>query len=75
MSKNMKKFKPKDILEVLWVDSHHRSGWLTPEDVQDFIDSKDQFTIHTVGYLLSDDKVSFIWFSLRICRKHHYTMQ
>ena len=57
MSKNMKKFKPKDVLEILWVDSHHRSGWLKPEDVQEFIDSKDQFTIHTVGYLVSDDKI------------------
>jgi len=57
MSKSIKKFKPKDVLEILWIDSHHRFGWLTPEGVQDFIVSKDQFTIHTVGYLLSDDKV------------------
>ena len=57
MSKSIKKFKPKDILEILWVDSHHRFGWLTPEGVEDFIVSKDQFTIHTVGYFLSDDKV------------------
>ena len=57
MSKNIKKFKPKDILEILWADSHHHSGWLTPEDAQDFVDSKNQFIIHTIGYFFSEDKI------------------
>ena len=60
MSKNMKKFKPKDILEILWIDSHHQLGWLTYNEIQEFLDSENDFLMHTIGYFLSISK-AFIY--------------
>lgn len=55
-----------DILEITWLDSHSRSGWMSPPEIQKWIDeSKDIMELKTTGYFIHQDK-DFI----RICQSH-----
>ena len=51
----MKKYQ---IIEILWLDSLHTSGWLKEKQVQ--VTSKERMTHRTVGYFLREDDKSIL---------------
>jgi len=65
---NTQKLNKYDIIEITWLDSHSRHGWMSPSEVQEWIkDAKDKMTIKTIGYFIQQDK-NFI----RICQSHDF---
>ena len=62
------KFNKYDCLEITWLDSHSKNGWVTPHNTQAWIDeAMNTMTIKTIGYFFHEDK-DFI----RICQSHDY---
>ena len=51
------KYKPNDILEIIWIDTHSApTGWMDEEEVNDMIEQINNHIMHTVGYFLRETK-------------------
>jgi hypothetical protein len=51
----MKKYK---IVEITWLDSLHRAGWLDKEEIE--VTSLEGMTHKTIGYFFAEDKKSIL---------------
>lgn len=51
------KYKRYDILEVEWLDSHTKGGWISPLDYKKWVAKADKlFLIKTIGYFVDEDE-------------------